>query len=222
MNYIRKQHTRYLDSALESSKLDPNPYSIVPTLIFLSCTFVLLYFHLHRYTFPSTRWKTRLYKDAVFHWIYFYLVRIWFLFMKLGRYLLSVLDNYIEMTSPKEEIFVNQTINHALIFMFALTLSTVPFLILCVSQVTRRNIPNFLMWVAEDPWIRSEIGTSGHYLQRPARIAQSYKNRNSAYRSRRSTSVDTDIFDQKQLMTSRPCKSMVTLNVVKSINGLAE
>lgn len=62
MNHIRKLHSRYLDNVLKSSRLDSNPYSTAPTVIFLSCTFVILYGHLHRYTFPSTKWKTRLYK----------------------------------------------------------------------------------------------------------------------------------------------------------------
>ncbi|KAJ8919807.1 hypothetical protein NQ315_006336 [Exocentrus adspersus] len=222
LKHIRTMHWKYLRDFLASSRLDSNPYSIVPSMVFLSCTFTLLYLHLHQYTFPSTRWKSKLYKDVVFHWIFFYVVRIWLLSMKFGRYLLSMMDDYIEMTSPKEEVLAHQTVNHALIFMFALTLSTVPLVIFSISQVSQRTIPNFLMWVAEDPWIRSEIGTSGHYLERPARMSPLCTNRNSAYRSRRSTSVDADIFQQKQLKASRPCKSMMTLNVVKSIDDLAE
>ncbi|KAJ8927897.1 hypothetical protein NQ314_019525 [Rhamnusium bicolor] len=221
MDYLVKMHSKFLQDVMASSQLDSNPYTTVPTIIFLVCAFVLLYLQFHRYTFPTTRWKTRLYKDVIFHWVYFYIARIWFLFLKFGRYIISTLDSYIEMTCRKDEIFVNQTINHALVFMLALTLSMVPLLILSVQQIYRRNMPNFFIWVAEDPWLRSEIGTSGHYLERPARFASSYKTRNSAYRSRRSTSADTDIFEDKKSLTFRPCKSLTTINA-KSFNDLAE
>ncbi|KAJ8959471.1 hypothetical protein NQ318_022168, partial [Aromia moschata] len=223
MDRLVKVHSKFVKNLIASSRLDSNPYSIIPTVIFLFCTFVLLFLQFYRYTFPSTRWKTRLYKDLLFHWVFYYITRLWFMLLRFGRYIITTLDYYIEMTCVKDEMFINQMINHALVFMFVLTVSMVPLLILSVQQMYRRNIPNFLMWVAEDPWIRSEMGTSGHYLERPARFVPSYKNRNNAYRSRRSTSADADIFAvDKQSSTFRPCKSLMAVHVVKSIDDLAE
>ncbi|XP_023018909.2 uncharacterized protein [Leptinotarsa decemlineata] len=184
--------------------------------------FIVLYLQFHQHTNTFTRWKSRLYRDVVFHWVYFYITRIWLLFLKFGKFLVATLDEYIEETSPKEEIIINQTLTHACVFMVTLTVSIIPALILSAQQIYRRHIPNFLMWVGEDRWTRSEIGTSGHYLERPAHVATSYKsNYSSAYRSKRSTSFDSDIFSSKGSSALRPCKSLMTVNVVKTIDDLS-
>lgn len=72
----------------------------------------------------------------------------------------------------------------------------------------------------EDPYLRHEIGMSGHCLERPLRI-DAQKLKNYPYRSRRSTSFDTNpwIAKDKQLLC-RNCKSMMEHNVVTSIQDM--
>ncbi|KAJ8971280.1 hypothetical protein NQ317_001182 [Molorchus minor] len=65
-------------------------------------------------------------------------------------------------------------------------------------------------------------GNIRHYLERPVQTLPSYKNRNSAYRSRRSTSADTDIYVDKQSSIFRPCKSMMSVAATRSSNDLTE
>ncbi|KAJ8971281.1 hypothetical protein NQ317_001183 [Molorchus minor] len=62
---------------------------------------LMLFYH---YALVTGRWRTRLYKDILFHWIFFYITRIWFLFLKFGRYIITTLDYYIEMTCEKRRI----------------------------------------------------------------------------------------------------------------------
>lgn len=64
----------------------------------------------------------------------------------------------------------------------------------------------------EDPWLRSEIGVSGHYLQRPAEVIRNPKQKKPSYRSKRSTSADNDLVPNR-LQVFRSCKSMIALKV---------
>ncbi|CAH1104363.1 unnamed protein product [Psylliodes chrysocephalus] len=222
MNFLFKIHAKFLQDAYTSAKLDKNPYSCAPSIVFLSCMFSLLYFQFHQYTSSYTRWKARLYKDVFFHWAYFYITRLWFLFTKFARYLITSMDQFIEDNSPKEEIVLNQTLTHVCMFIVMLTISFIPLVILSLQQMYRTNIPNFLIWVTEDPRTNSEIGTSGHYLERPPRFVQSYKSSAASYRSKRSTSFDSDIFLDKANDSCRHSKSMSTFNVGTSLEDLTK
>ncbi|KAG5893171.1 hypothetical protein JTB14_000431 [Gonioctena quinquepunctata] len=223
MNFILKKHLKFVNDMVTSLKIDSNPFTCLPSVLFLSCMFLVLYIQFHQHTNYFTRWKSRLYKDVVFHWVYFYITRVWLVFVRFARFLTTTLDEYIEESSPKEEILMNQTLTHACVFMVTLTISLMPLLVLSAQQIYRRHIPNFLMWVGDDPWRRSEIGTSGHYLERPAQLPRPYRsNYPYAYRSKRSTSFDSEIFSSKESRNFRPCKSMMAVHVVKTIDDLAE
>ncbi|CAG9860611.1 unnamed protein product [Phyllotreta striolata] len=211
MNFVFKIHDKFVQDAFSTARLDANAYSCIPSLVFMSCMFVLLYFQFHYYTSSYTRWKTRLYKDVFFHWVYFYTVRLWFLFIKFARYLISSMDQFIEDNSPKDEITLNQTLTHVCLFIITLTISLIPFVILSIQHLYRSNIPNFLVWVTEDSRNNSEIGTSGHYLERPPRFVHSYKGTTAPYRSKRSTSFDSDLFLNKNSESCRSCQSMTVL-----------
>ncbi|RZC41155.1 hypothetical protein BDFB_014411 [Asbolus verrucosus] len=74
----------------------------------------------------------------------------------------------------------------------------------------------------EDPYLRHEIGISGHCLERPLRLNPK-KMKNYSYRSRRSTSFDTNPWlNQKPTVICRNCKSMIEHNVVNSIEELLD
>lgn len=81
-----------------------------------------------------------------------------------------------------------------------------------VKKIIKLIFPIHVFRVAEDPWLRSEIGTSGHYLERPANLNRSQRKDKTAYRSKRSSSADNDITSEKDSGTFRPCKSLITLN----------
>ncbi|XP_057658192.1 uncharacterized protein LOC130895085 isoform X2 [Diorhabda carinulata] len=59
--YLVEKHTKFVEDIYTSSKLDKNPYSCIPSVIFLSCTFVVLYMHIHQY--QSRRWGEGIYKE---------------------------------------------------------------------------------------------------------------------------------------------------------------
>lgn len=70
--------------------------------------------------------------------------------------------------------------------------------------------------VAEDPWLHSEIGIAGHYLDRPPNFTLP-KRRDRAYRIHRSTSYDNIT---KKLNIIRNSKSDETLKCVRRIEQL--
>ncbi|CAH0545990.1 unnamed protein product [Brassicogethes aeneus] len=121
------------------------------------------------------------------------------------------LDFYISAFSPKDELYINKVMSHLCIFLILLSISMVPMLILTMKELYSRSIPDFLLWVGEDPWLRSEIGTSGHYLERPVRVAILKQNKNSAFRSRRSSSVDW-IIPEPNYNKLRLVKSLTTMS----------
>lgn len=56
-------HNKFVQDLLEGSKLFPdNPYSLLPTVIFLVTTFVLIYRQFHKNTYNSTSLKSKLCK----------------------------------------------------------------------------------------------------------------------------------------------------------------
>lgn len=75
--------------------------------------------------------------------------------------------------------------------------------------------------VADDPWIRSEIGTAGHYLERPALVARIGKRSKSAYRSKRSSSFENAIAN-KDSKSFRHCKSMTEISSGNSSDAVSQ
>lgn len=63
--------------------------------------------------------------------------------------------------------------------------------------------------VPEDPWMGSEIGVAGHYLDRPPRFAVPTKRKKiHSYRIRKSSSLE-ELNEKVNLgLTIRNCKSM--------------
>ncbi|XP_057658191.1 uncharacterized protein LOC130895085 isoform X1 [Diorhabda carinulata] len=217
--YLVEKHTKFVEDIYTSSKLDKNPYSCIPSVIFLSCTFVVLYMHIHQY--QSRRWGEGIYKDVVFHWAYFYIARIWFVFVKFGRYLIDSMDEFVEENSPKDEIILNQTLTHVCIFLITLTISTIPLIIISFQQIYRDRIPNLLMWITEeDPQTNSELGTSGQYLERPPHFLQPYRKDAVPYRSKRSTSFIADVLSDRQTSNCRISKSLMTISSEKFQDNL--
>lgn len=210
-------HNKFLHDLREGSKLFPdNQYSMVPTVVFLVTAFALIYRQFHKNTHNLTSLKSKLCKDLIFQWTYFYTARIWFMFLKACRWVVHFSESSLSKNASADEIHYNQLITRSCMLVLVLTTALIPCIVFYLQNIYQRDIPNFLLWVGEDPWVRSEIGTSGHYLQRPPRadIYSPHKH-NLSYRSGRSSSVDTNInIMQKTAIFLRPCKS--DLRVKKS------
>ncbi|KAH1010841.1 hypothetical protein HUJ05_005084 [Dendroctonus ponderosae] len=231
MDSIGRLHSKFIIALVEASKLFPDSFSsIVPTVLFLGPLFALLYVQFRCTSNALYGWKTKICWDVIFHWLLFYISRVWFIFLSLCKLGVKYLDAAIQVESagvslvhrinPQEisqkrsigpEVYYNTLICHCCVFLLVLTVSLLPCLILYLRHYSQREIPNFLM-VGEDPWIRSEIGISGHYLERPPRSdTYSPSKHNASYRSGRSSSVDTSAFLQKPSSLLRTCKSAVSV-----------
>lgn len=77
-----------------------------------------------------------------------------------------------------------------------------------------------LLRVAEDPWMRSEIGLSGHYLQRPPPTIlfseEAKRKKRCRQRLRKSTSADF-IAVKGSIKHMRPSKSAAYSNKANSV-----
>uniref|UniRef100_A0AAR5PPA2 CSC1/OSCA1-like 7TM region domain-containing protein n=1 Tax=Dendroctonus ponderosae TaxID=77166 RepID=A0AAR5PPA2_DENPD len=213
MDSIGRLHSKFIIALVEASKLFPDSFSsIVPTVLFLGPLFALLYVQFRCTSNALYGWKTKICWDVIFHWLLFYISRVWFIFLSLCKLGVKYLDAAIQKRSIGPEVYYNTLICHCCVFLLVLTVSLLPCLILYLRHYSQREMPNFLMWVGEDPWIRSEIGISGHYLERPPRSdTYSPSKHNASYRSGRSSSVDTSAFLQKPSSLLRTCKSAVSV-----------
>ncbi|KAL1516892.1 hypothetical protein ABEB36_000728 [Hypothenemus hampei] len=219
MNGLRQYHSKFLHDFIESSKLFPtHSFSIVPSIVFMVAIFVLLYVHFNKHINEFTRWKTRLFKDGLFHWSYFCSLRLWFAFIRLCKWIIQQSDKAMEKNSNGTELFYNKLVTHFCIFTTALMISLIPCGIAYIQYIHSNEIPNFLMWVAEDPWVGSEMGPAGHYLERPPRSDIYVRNKKDiSYRSGRSSSVDTNVYlMERPSILLRPCKS--AMNLKKSLD----
>ncbi|KXZ75512.1 uncharacterized protein LOC103314861 isoform X1 [Tribolium castaneum] len=219
---LHENHAKFIEKALVSSQFLPSVYSAIPTLVFLISSFVLLYQHLHRNTTLHTRWKTRIARDLKFHWIYFNATRLWYISMSCFRRLIAVAEEYIDINMTEKEKHFNLIMTYVASTVIITTLAILPIFLIYVNYWSKYDMPNFLMWVMEDPYIRHEIGISGHCLERPLRI-DTKKLKNYPYRSKRSTSFDTNPWlAQKPAVICRSCKSMIENNVVNSVEELLD
>ncbi|KAJ3663524.1 hypothetical protein Zmor_007778 [Zophobas morio] len=221
MCLLKDYHSKFTSKALESSQLlQNNIYSSIPTVVFLVSSFIFLYQHLHRNTTLHTRWKTRIIRDLKFHWIYFNASRLWYIFISCCKRLISVAEDYIDLNLADAERYFNRVLTQGAALTIVTTLSVIPVILIYVNYMSKYDMPNFLMWVMEDPYLRHEIGISGHCLERPLRIDPK-KLKNYPYRSRRSTSFDTNPWvSQRPPIICRNCKSMIEHNVVNSIDEM--
>lgn len=77
--------------------------------------------------------------------------------------------------------------------------------------------------VGEDPWMRSEIGMAGHYLDRPPAFAfhkNNVNHNNKAYKAKRSTSVEPISERSHVELIIRPCKSLEQCSDLKNANAI--
>lgn len=189
---FEKLHSKYLSAFFEASKLFPDSFfSIVPTVLFLVALFALLFvqFRCHSHAFAG--WKTKicwvsaaayllqlplqpkLLQDVIFHWLLFYISRVWFIFLSLCKLGLKYLDSTIKVESagvPHQtsssflqgrsagpEVHFNTLICHCSVFLLVLTVSLLPCLVLYLRYYSQREMPNFLMWqgprALETSWI---------------------------------------------------------------------
>ncbi|XP_050312023.1 uncharacterized protein LOC126747429 isoform X2 [Anthonomus grandis grandis] len=210
---FKKRHGQFLEHLFEASQLFPGSlYSILPTALFLTSVFAILYSQFHRPTDRFSNWTTWTLKETVFHWAYFYATRIWFIILKVFKWGIDFSDRAIEKSVYGSEAYYNKVVTHFCLFLIVLTVSLVPCVFYYLQHFNQREIPNFLM-VAEDPWLRSEIGTAGHYLTRPPmpHIYNPYKLK-ASFRSGRSSSVDSNVyFDKPSVMRLRPVKSAISM-----------
>lgn len=116
------------------------------------------------------------------------------------------------------------------IFSAFLLISLIPVTVLFLKWYCKQHIPDFLMWlillcfsllhfsvnsylflrVAEDPWMRSEIGIAGHYLEHPPpSIVLFTKSKRKRFHQgmRKSTSADF-ITMRASMKAIRPSKSV--------------
>ncbi|XP_066148543.1 uncharacterized protein [Euwallacea fornicatus] len=221
MSSVVNLHTKFFCDMVEAAKLSPdNGYSVLFSVLFLPTTFILLSDRLHKHTNEFTTWKSKIFKHVVFHWTYFYITRLWFIFLKVCRWVTKYSDKSIEkMSSNLEIVHYNKLIIHFCIFLLVLSIALIPGLVLFLRYFNRHDIPNFLM-AGEDPWLRSEMGISGHYLERSPRteVYNPHKH-NVSFRSGRSSSMDTNVYLQKRSPSIKPCKSAISVN--KSSNERA-
>ncbi|GJQ70887.1 hypothetical protein Trydic_g804 [Trypoxylus dichotomus] len=151
-----------------------------------------------------TPYRIRLYRELGFHWTYFYLMRIWFLVIKIFRWGSLKLNNYVQKSEyAKEHLFASIGID-IMVVLLLFTCSFVPSIVVAFKQYMRSTIPDFLMWIGQDPWQRSEIGISGHYLDRPVTFTLP-KRSEYAYRSKRSTSTEDTIEKNIVIRNLRYC-----------------
>ncbi|KAF7265979.1 hypothetical protein GWI33_020715 [Rhynchophorus ferrugineus] len=209
MATLKDIHSVFVKELVESSKLIPHAAcSAIPSVLFLVSVFLLLHIRFHQYENLFTTWYSRLYKELLFHWTYFYTTRLWFLFLKLSKWFIRSRDGI-----SSENIYyfnANKYVLPFVIFFLVLAVSLIPCLILFIKYLNRVVIPNFFLGVGiEDPWTHSEIGTAGHYLERPPppNHFYPYNKHNVSYRSKRSSSVDTNVYLFKQPFSSRTSRS---------------
>ncbi|XP_066256102.1 uncharacterized protein [Euwallacea similis] len=223
MASIVNLQSKFFCDMMEAAKLSPdNGYSVLFSVLFLPTTFILLSGQFHKHADEFTSWKSKIFKHVVFHWTYFYTTRLWFIFLKVCRWITKYSDKVIEvsilmvspvyrqqrnfqkMSSDQEITRYNKLIIHSCISLLVLGIAMIPGLILLLRYFNRHDIPNFLMWAGEDPWIRSEMGTSGHYLERSPRteVYNPHKH-NVCFRTGRSSSVDTNVYLQKRSSSIR-------------------
>ncbi|XP_060520746.1 uncharacterized protein LOC132698585 [Cylas formicarius] len=220
---LQDLHARFLDNVASKFKLTPTPISILPTVIFATCSFALLHWQLHqRGPVSSGGWKGEVFTEIAFHCAFFYTTRLWFALLKFMRWFLDICDAYVEANSLRNEVYINKMSLRFCAFTIVLGLSLLPAMAIYVKYAKSREVPDILIWVAEDPWLRSEIGSSGHYLERPPPMEVASNSPNAvSYRSRRSSSVDATIsLMPKQSDVLRPCRSLTDLRVTKSIEDV--
>ncbi|KAK4872859.1 hypothetical protein RN001_014888 [Aquatica leii] len=187
--------------------LNANTVTIIPSVVFLTFSFLLCHRVFHRRTCSYTPLKLFAQRELGFQWMYFYLVRVWLFFINLSRCAIICLEEYLKTLHCENKLLWLSPLElQALCFSIISSISSIPLTILVVNYLWKQNIPNFLMWVGEDPWVRSEIGISGHYLDRPVQF-QSPKRKEYSYRSRRSSSLDC-ILSPIVFPDVRKCKSL--------------
>ncbi|XP_019874150.1 uncharacterized protein LOC109602263 [Aethina tumida] len=166
---IKELNSEFLERTFHYSLLNNNNYSVVPTIIFLCWTFIILFLNVHTVAISFRNLKTLFYQQITFHWIFFYVARLWFLFIKFSRWLTMKMDVLLISYSPKDYVYVSRLLSRMCIFVIVLSVAIIPMLMLFMQELYRRDIHDFLIWLGEDRWLRSEIGISGHYLERPFR-----------------------------------------------------
>ncbi|CAG9761558.1 unnamed protein product [Ceutorhynchus assimilis] len=216
---LEETHAKFLKGIIEASKLYPrNILSTIPSVLFLISTFALIRTQIHKYTDSRTSWKTKLWRNIVFHWMYFYMSRIWFLFLKTCKWTLDYSDKAIEASLRSDAMLYNKIMTHSSIFGIVMCIAAIPCLVLIIWYLNRRGNVDF-MWVDEDPYLRSEMGTSGHYLDRPVSgaVVHNFVSEPS-YRSGRSSSVDTDVHLRARSVL-RPVQSALSFVSGKYVYG---
>ncbi|XP_018334441.1 uncharacterized protein LOC108743382 isoform X1 [Agrilus planipennis] len=216
MNYLLKLQHNFMNTIMESAIVDKNSLSVIPTILFIFNSFFLFHHLIHRRTFRHTKWKTWFYRELTFQWAYFYMIRMWFLLIRAVRWSIIFLEYNISRNNLKKtSLFWSDGKFFNFITIFALTLlSLLPMGVFISSAFFQNNVPNFLMWIGEDPWIRSEIGMSGHYLERPPFfILPSKKQR--PFRSKRSASFS----NLEEISESRESSETHVINKSRSLHG---
>ncbi|KAF2880929.1 hypothetical protein ILUMI_25258 [Ignelater luminosus] len=212
VRYINKVHKEFINNFLRAAQLDDRVESSIPTFMFLTFTFILIHRALHRHSNYIPSLQLHFYRELGFQWSYFYATRIWFLSIKGMHWINRWFEYYLRVQHQENKVL---WIEHIYIRVGLLTILTfiglIPCAVFVVNCFWKHTIPNFLMWVGEDPWIRSEIGISGHYLERPPNF-MTPKRKEYAYRAKRSISVECDTNNPKMKEPPRNCKSLAVIS----------
>nr|XP_022905342.1 uncharacterized protein LOC111417333 isoform X2 [Onthophagus taurus] len=211
---IYRYHSKFVQEMQQASQFDSRTITLLPSIIFLVGSFSLIYQIFHKRNTRFTPTRLRIYRELGFHWTYFYIVRMWLVVIKGFKMANSSLEHYVSENGDPDSIYFKKTV-YTLLLMTLLIVSSIPLTVVLFKYYMRETIPDFLM-IGQDPWLRSEIGLAGHYLDRPPNFT--LPNRpECAYRSKRSCSNEDNA---KRGVIMRSCKSMMTVKCVKSIQEL--
>lgn len=210
---IIELHSKFVEEFYAASKFDERNFTVIPTLLFTIGLFLFTHTMMFRNVYNITSFKLNCYRTLGFHWTIFYVMRIWFLILKALRWTSSSLETHLKKYSEENRKTISSTVFHNFTFVFVFLLGLLPSVFIVINIFTKRNIPNFLLWIGEDPWLRTEIGLAGHYLDRPPNFVLPKRNKH-AYRLGRSCSYE-DSFKKNKIL--RNCKSLEILNMSPSL-----
>lgn len=114
-DYVVRSNKMFLLEMKSASELDSRVITLIPTIVFMIGTFTLIFKAFHRRTHRSTPLRIKFYRvnliflessnviyyfqELGFHWTYFYLIRIWFLIIKIFKWGSIKLNNYVEVSN---------------------------------------------------------------------------------------------------------------------------
>ncbi|KAI4471173.1 sodium/chloride dependent transporter [Holotrichia oblita] len=146
VQFLINTNLRFLSEMKSAAELDSRIITLIPSIIFMIGAFALIFKVFHRRTHRLTPYKIRFYRELGFHWTYFYLIRIWFLVIKVFRWGSLKLTDFVKKSEYTKNYENADVSLHAILLVLLFACSLTPCIIVILKHYMRHTIPDFLMW----------------------------------------------------------------------------